>query len=132
MSVKYITKNIKTSPLLSVKVKDISCNEVGIFNHIVTWTSVFANYNFLYPQVTSVNVRLQAGMAQEYGVLWGGKHINSNFARLYVLRYGRGSVTYADRTVKLRPGQLYLFPDGRTADYSCSAPIYLQWLHFRP
>ena len=90
-----------------------------------------ANYNFLYPQVTSVNVRLQAGMAQEYGVLWGGKHINSNFARLYVLRYGRGSVTYADRTVELRPGRLYLFPDGRTADYSCSAPIYLQWLHFR-
>ncbi len=48
-----------------------------------------------------------------------------------MLRYGRGTVTYANRTVELRPGRIYLFPDGRTADYSCSAPMYLQWLHFR-
>ena len=90
-----------------------------------------ASYKFLYPQVNSINVRLLAGMAQEYGVLWGGKHINNNYSRLYMLRYGRGIVTYADRTVELRPGRLYLFPDGRTADYSCSTPMYLQWLHFR-
>jgi AraC-like DNA-binding protein len=88
-------------------------------------------YNFLYPKVNSINVQLLAGNAQEYSTLWGGRNINNNYSRLYILRHGRGRVTFADRTIELRPGRLYLFPDGRMAEYSCSTSIYLQWLHFR-
>lgn len=89
------------------------------------------NYQFLNPPVTSVNIRFLAGMAQEYGVAWGGNNINNNYSRLYMLRYGCGTVTYSDRAIELRPGRLYLLPDGKTADYSCRTPMYLQWVHFR-
>jgi AraC family transcriptional regulator len=90
-----------------------------------------ANFKFIDPPVTSINVQLLAGMAQEYDLLWGGKNISNNYSRLYMLRYGRGAVAYHDRTVELCPGRLYLFPENKTASYSCSGQMYLQWLHIR-
>jgi len=56
--------------------------------------------------------------------------VRSPFNRLYWLDSGRGLVAHERQRVELRPGKLYLFPANQAANYSCSTPINLAWIHF--
>jgi len=79
---------------------------------------------------SSVQIRILVFRRWNYPVTWGGQGIRSPFNRLYWLGSGRGLVAHERQRVELRPGRLYLFPANQTADYSCSTPINLAWIHF--
>lgn len=79
---------------------------------------------------SSLQIRIIIFRRWRYPITWGGPGIRSPFNRLYWLDSGRGLVAHERQRVELKPGQLYLFPANQTADYSCSTPIKLAWVHF--
>jgi AraC-like DNA-binding protein len=87
--------------------------------------------NYPMPSVNDFSIRMFNGARAVYGPDWGGKGINDNFSRLYLLKSGKGRVEYANKTEFLEPGRMYIFPAGLTADYYCDLPMELCWLHFR-
>lgn len=80
--------------------------------------------------VGTLKVRTFGYQRDDYGTAWGGLQIVNPFTRLYWLHHGAGLVKPAGAAgVPLAPGRLYLFPAHRLADYSCSRPMRLDWVH---
>ncbi len=85
---------------------------------------------YLIPELNFLNIQILAGNGLWYDSMWGGHSVKSDCSRLYLLKNGRASVSCKQYQIDLVPGKLYLFPNGRFFDYSCTDKIELFWVHF--
>ena len=106
----------------------ISFDNIHFTGAIPLWFDILTPFMDTLP--SSLQIRILGFKRGHYPITWGGPNVRSPFNRLYWLDRGRGLVAHERQRVELRPGRLYLFPANQTADYSCSTPIGLAWIHF--
>lgn len=72
---------------------------------------------------------LNIGLAHHHAD-WNWHNVRSPFARIYYVVEGRAQVLLPDRTLALKPGQLYLIPPFTTHHYVCDGRFTHYYLHF--
>lgn len=66
----------------------------------------------------------------DLGPQWHYEKITSPFHRLYFVAGGDGRVTWGGGAAELRPGSIWFFPAGLTADYTCRSRVRKGYLSF--
>ena len=61
---------------------------------------------------------------------WRGKNICSPFSRLYYIEDGNPVLKYNSKTVRMKPGYVYLVPAGQTFSYYCEDSYKKIFFHF--
>jgi AraC-like DNA-binding protein len=60
---------------------------------------------------------------------WNYKHVNSPFARIYLVKKGRAKLLLQDRVQELTPHHLYLIPPFTLHSYECDDYYALYYIH---
>jgi len=60
---------------------------------------------------------------------WNYKHVNSPFARIYLVKEGRAKLNLPMRTQELAPGHLYIIPPFTLHSYECDDYFSLYYIH---
>lgn len=80
--------------------------------------------------IESLNFQmLNVGHARHDGD-WNWKNVLSPFARIYLVTEGRAKLYLPDRTVELRPGQMYMIPAHTQHSCECAGKFSHFYLHF--
>ncbi len=79
--------------------------------------------------VESFNLQLlNVGLAQLNGD-WNWKDVNSPFTRIYLVKEGKATLHFTDKSVSLRPGHLYIIPAYTLHSYECDGLFTHYYLH---
>lgn len=60
---------------------------------------------------------------------WNYKHVNSPFARIYLVKEGTAKLHFPDKVQVLLPGHLYLIPPFTLHSYECDGHYSLYYIH---
>ena len=60
---------------------------------------------------------------------WNYKHVNSPFARIYLVKEGKAKVNFYDRIHELTPDHLYIIPPFTLHSYECDSYFALYYIH---
>ena len=60
---------------------------------------------------------------------WNYKHVNSPFARIYLVKEGTAKLHLPDKVQVLLPGHLYLIPPFTLHSYECDGHYSLYYIH---
>ena len=60
---------------------------------------------------------------------WNYRHVNSPFARIYLVKEGRAKLNLNERIQDLSPGHLYIIPPFTLHSYECDSYFALYYIH---
>ena len=79
-------------------------------------------------EINSINMDIYEMSYAKIGTDWHSRNVCSDFTRIYMIIDGGGKLTYGNREIIMRRGNIYIIPSGSEFSYSCDD--FLEKIYF--